>query len=113
MTNPSNINKNPDSVYINKQDVNKISNIQDILKRVRDAGAQDDNNGAEDWSHSDQVIAEANQALFDDISKYVLGEDEQIETTDGFGNTRMIDSPLNDLKAEQRKRLAEYMGVEG
>lgn len=36
---------------------------EQILRKVRDAGALDDNNGAEDWSHSDKVIEEAQAAL--------------------------------------------------
>lgn len=37
--------------------------IQSILKKVRDAGALDDNNGGEDWRYSDNAIAEAEKAI--------------------------------------------------
>lgn len=36
---------------------------EDLLRNVRDAGALDDNNGAENWNYSDDKIAEAKQKL--------------------------------------------------
>jgi len=39
------------------------SEIDELLVRVRDAGAVDDNLGAEDWSLSDKAIAEAKAKL--------------------------------------------------
>jgi hypothetical protein len=39
--------------------MNDIDQIKAILRIVRDAGALDDNNGAEDWTHSDKQIDQA------------------------------------------------------
>lgn len=42
---------------------NKDSELEDILRLVRDAGAIDDNMGAEDWRASDLAIDKAKAAL--------------------------------------------------
>lgn len=52
--------------------------LDEILKTVRDAGALDDSNGAEDWSYSDDKISEAKSRLkqidtqrrFDELTTY-------------------------------------------
>lgn len=49
--------------------MSQVSKIVYILQRVRDAGAEDDNMGAEDWTLSDKVIDEASQALLSAILK--------------------------------------------
>jgi len=40
----------------------------------------------------------------------LVGEDEQIETNDGFGNTYFIDSPYNERKADLRTKIKAYCG---
>lgn len=47
--------------------MSQVSKIVYILHRVRDAGAEDDNMGAEDWTLSDKVIDEASQAILSAI----------------------------------------------
>jgi len=41
----------------------------------------------------------------------VIGADEKITTNDGFGNEYEIDSPLNELRAEQRQKAKDLFGV--
>lgn len=50
-----------------------VEQLRALLCRVRDAGALDDNQGAEDWSFSDKVIDEAMSVLADTL-KIVGGE---------------------------------------
>lgn len=43
--------------------------IEALLRDVRDAGALDDNMGAEDWTHSDKIITQATQSLLDIVNE--------------------------------------------
>lgn len=54
------------------------NSIREILMRVRDAGALDDNYGAEGWAMSDEAIDQAEQALQD----YFL---ELVDNTSSLG----------------------------
>jgi len=37
--------------------------LDTLLRIIRDAGAEDDNHGAEDWTFSDSKIVEAKQSI--------------------------------------------------
>lgn len=86
--------------------------IREKIRQVRDAGAIDDNMGAEDWSASDKAIEVAMSAIREYV-EWVIGEDDDAtwqKVWYGKGKVQEIDDPLviaqNQLRAEMRGRLS-------
>jgi len=75
--------------------MNEPQSIEYLLRRVRDAGAVDDNNGAEDWSLSDGAIDEAKAAI-EAMVRDILGNYD--------GNDLVLRSNLR----QQRLRASKY-----
>lgn len=77
-----------------------------LLTIVRDAGALDDNNGAEDWSHSDKAIQYTTQNILDWANKKVIealenvkGNVGQLKHSDVLDEVdKIIDSEIEALR---------------
>jgi len=96
--------------------------LETILATVRDAGAEDDNHGAEDWTYSDSQIDRAAQAIRTQLKERlladVIGEDEKMTTAEADGkneDTNVIisgymKSSRNWLRDKQRTALTQVLG---
>lgn len=93
------------------------ASLDELLHKVRDAGALDDNNGGEDWTHSDKEIAETKAAILD----WVERENTQLQIDDRLvmlgwmeankDNLKVseiiatLKGQIEELEAEQRRKL--------
>lgn len=83
---------------------NNESELDELLRIVRDAGAEDDNYGGENWEHSDSAIQQAKQALLSWRNKAVVEAriDEVKMCSTAFDDHYEID--------RKAKRIAELKG---
>lgn len=89
----------------------KQTTIADVLLRVRDAGALDDNNGAEDWTHSDKAIDEALHLVEQLVAERVIGKNQE-NNYGGLGYTNEK-AHRNSLRDEQRLALHDVVYGKG
>lgn len=88
--------------------IDTTEGLDRILRVVRDAGALDDNMGAEDWTQSDKSIVEAKQAILDWVNEEVVKRDDWHGDLKNGYRRSTVDTIRNDHRAEQRKILTRH-----
>lgn len=78
--------------------------LEKLIKKVRDAGALDDNNGGEDWTYSDLVIEKAITSIINLVDKEVIGSADEWDKKYPLSIKQDIKS-RNNLRIEQRAKL--------